>query len=67
MTKPIALIFLVAGLILLIVGLNLADSFQDAFSRLFSGHLSDRTVWLVVGGAVCLVVGLFGCFQRRHA
>ena len=66
MRIPIALAFLVTGLALLIFGLNSADSIQNAFSRLFSGHVTDRTMWLIVGGCVCFVIGLFGCFANRR-
>jgi hypothetical protein len=66
MKIPIALVFLVVGLLLLIFGLNSSDSIQNAFSRLFSGHLTDRTMWLIVGGCVCFSIGLFGCFSNRR-
>lgn len=67
MNMPIAILLLVAGLILLIFGLNSSDSIQNAFSRMFSGHLTDRTMWLIVVGSVCTVLGLYGCFHRRRA
>lgn len=67
MKMPLALAFVVAGIALLIFGLNSADSIQSAFSRLFSGQFTDRTMWLIVGGSVCLIVGLFGSFYSRRA
>ncbi len=67
MNMSLALALLVAGIVLLIFGLNSADSIQNAFSRLFSGHLTDKTMWLIVGGSVCLVLGLFGCYRSRRA
>ncbi len=66
MKIPIALAFLVVGLLLLIFGLNSSDSIQNAFSRLFSGHLTDRTMWMIVGGCVCFIIGLYGCFLNRR-
>ena len=66
MKMPLALAFVVVGIVLLIFGLNSADSIQDSFSRFFSGQFSDRTMWLIVGGSVCLVVGLYGSFNRRR-
>ena len=57
----------IAGLILLIFGLNSSDSIQNAFSRMFSGHYTDRTMWLIVVGSVCTVLGLYGCIQSRRA
>lgn len=66
MKMPIALCFLVVGIILLLFGLNSADSIRDSFSRFFSGQFSDRTMWFIVGGSVCVVVGLFGSFYSRR-
>lgn len=66
MKMPLALAFVVIGIALLIFGLNSTDSIQNAFSRLFSGQFTDSTMWLIVGGSVCLIVGLFGSvFSRR--
>ncbi|HEX3132264.1 MAG TPA: DUF3185 family protein [Planctomycetota bacterium] len=67
MKISIALAFLVIGIALLIFGLNSVDSIQSVFSRLFSGQFTDRTMWLIVGGCVCLVVGLLGSFYSRRA
>jgi len=69
MNTPIALAlaFVVVGIVLLIFGLNSADSIQGAFSRLFSGHHTDKTMWLIVGGCVCLVVGVLGGIRNRRA
>jgi hypothetical protein len=63
MNIPIALSLLIAGLVLLLFGLDSYNSIQEAFSRLFSGHLSDRTMWLIVAGSVCFIVGLYGCYR----
>ncbi len=67
MTMPVALVLIIAGVLLLIFGLGSADSIQNAFSRLFTGHLTDRTMWLIVGGSICLVAGVFGCYRSRRA
>jgi hypothetical protein len=64
---PFALVLIVAGSVLLFFGLNSADSIQNAFSRFFSGHLTDKTMWLIVGGSVCLVAGVFSCYRSRRA
>ncbi|MBA2479249.1 MAG: DUF3185 family protein [Planctomycetes bacterium] len=66
MKMPIALAFVVVGVVLLVIGLGSVDSIQNSFSRLFRGHLTDRTMWLIVGGCVCLAVGLFGGFRSRR-
>lgn len=66
MKMTLALSFLVVGIILLLFGLNSADSINDSFSRMFSGQFSDRTMWFIVGGSVCVVLGLFGSFYNRR-
>ena len=54
------------GIILLLFGLGSADSIQNAFSRIFTGHSTDRTVWLIVGGSICALAGLVGCYRNRR-
>lgn len=66
MKIQLALAFLIVGIVLLLFGTNSWDAILNAFSRLFSGNLTDHTMWLVLGGAVCLVCGLFGCFYSRR-
>ncbi len=67
MNLPIALALIVIGIVLLIAGLGSADSIQNAFSRLFSGHLDDRTMWAIVGGCICAADGLVGCYRCKRA
>ncbi len=67
MNTPLAIALIVVGIVLLLVGLGSTDSIQNAFSRLFSGQFTDRTTLLIVGGCVCAVVGLVGCFRRARA
>lgn len=66
MKMPVALAILVVGIILLLFGLNSSGSIQDSFSRFFSGQFSDRTMWFIVGGSVCVVVGLYGTYYNRR-
>src|SRR4051812_19914395 len=66
MKSPLAMILVVAGLALLLYGLGSADSIKDSFSRLFTGHPTDRTMWLIVGGCVCTVVGLAGFWRSSR-
>ncbi len=66
MNLPLALTLIVAGIVLLIFGLGSADTIQDAFSRLFSGHFNDRTMWLIVGGTIVFIAGVFGCYRSSR-
>lgn len=66
MQFPLAIILLVVGILLLLFGLSATDSIQNAFSQLFTGHLTDNTMWLIVGGSVCLVAGIYGCYRTTR-
>lgn len=60
MNKPVSLVLLVAGIILIIFGVSASDSVGSSFSRLFTGAPTDRTIWLLLGGIVAAIIGLFG-------
>ncbi|MEO6975915.1 MAG: DUF3185 family protein [Gallionella sp.] len=60
MTKMIALGLLVAGVVLLIFGVSELNSMSSDFSRIFTGAPTDRSIWMVTGGAALAVVGLAG-------
>ncbi|MBA2479794.1 MAG: DUF3185 family protein [Planctomycetes bacterium] len=62
MNMTAALVLIVIGIVLLAVGLGSGDSIQHAFSRLLGGHIEDPTVWWILGGCACLVVGVIGGF-----
>jgi uncharacterized membrane protein len=49
---------LVVGLVLVVVGMNAADSLADRWSNFFTGHYTDSTVWYIVAGIAFAVIGL---------
>lgn len=63
MNRPISIALLVGGIILLIYGASASDSIGSSFSRLFTGNPTDRTVWLLLGGAIASIVGLVGLLR----
>jgi hypothetical protein len=65
MNKPVSLALLVVGIVLLIYGVSASDSIGSAFSRLFTGAPTDKTIWFLVGGAVASGVGLAGLLRSR--
>jgi hypothetical protein len=65
MNKALSIAFLVGGAILLIFGFQESGSFGSDVSRAFTGNPTDRTMWLLVGGAVLAVIGLVGLFTGR--
>lgn len=64
MTKMIALGLLVAGVMLLVFGVNEMNSLSSDFSRIFTGAPTDRSMWMVTGGAALAVAGLAGIVFR---
>jgi hypothetical protein len=55
---------LIAGIVLLIWGLQSSESFSSEVSRAFTGAPTDRAIWLTVAGIVLTVAGLFGFIGR---
>lgn len=60
MNRTASLAFLIAGIALIIYGLMALDSIGSSFSRFFTGSPTDKTMWLLIGGAVCATIGLTG-------
>ena len=60
MPKFLALLLLVVGAALLVMGFGSADSFRDGLSRVFTGHSTERTYLLLAGGVVCIAAGIYG-------
>ncbi|MBN8598059.1 MAG: DUF3185 family protein [Planctomycetes bacterium] len=57
MRVPVGLILVVVGVILLVLGIQASNSFASDVSRVFTGNPTDRSVWLIVGGVVAILVG----------
>lgn len=60
MNKSVSLAFLAAGIMLTIFGVNEMNSFTSDISRMFTGAPTDRSIWMIAGGVVLLVLGLTG-------
>jgi len=58
MRNPIGIIFLVLGIVLLIYGIIATDSISSSFSKFFTGSPTDKSIWMMIGGAVLTVIGL---------
>ena len=63
MNKGMSVALLVVGIVLLIWGGNATESFSSDVSRFFTGSPTNKAVWLVVGGIVAAIVGLFGLLR----
>jgi hypothetical protein len=51
------LVLLAVGLVLLVWGVNASESFSSDISRLFTGSVTNKSIYLIVGGALVLIVG----------
>lgn len=67
MNRIIAFALLAGGVMLLVFGVNAMNSASSDLSRLFTGAPSDRTIWMVVGGAAAAIAGLAGLLFRSKA
>jgi uncharacterized protein DUF3185 len=63
MNKPLSLALLVSGIVLMVYGIAASDSTASGIKRFFTGNPTDKTMWLLIGGAVAAVIGLAGLFR----
>jgi hypothetical protein len=64
MKKGLAVALLVVGIALIIYGINASNSVGSGFSRFFTGAPTDKTIWLLLGGAFAAIAGLFGLLRK---
>lgn len=62
MNKITSLALFAAGVILLIFGLNSADSAASSVSEVVTGAPTDKSIWLIVLGVIGLLSGAAGLF-----
>ena len=55
----------VFGVVLLVMGFSAADSIGSSFSRFFTGHPTDKSLWLMLGGVACILLSGGGFMVRR--
>jgi hypothetical protein len=65
MSKPIALALLVVGAILLVWGINSANSTGSEVSEALTGAPTDKSIWLIALGALGAIAGAVSLFRRR--
>ena len=63
MNKAISIALLVGGIVLIVIGVNATKSFSSDVSRFFTGSPTDKAVWMLIGGIVAAVLGLFGAMR----
>ena len=58
MNNIAGLAILALGIVLLVFGFNESHSFSSDISRTFTGNPTDRSMWLIIGGAVAVIAGI---------
>ncbi len=66
MRKIAGLIVLVVGIVLLVWGFNASQSTASDVSRFFTGAVTDRSIWLLIGGALAAIAGASIAFTGRR-
>ena len=67
MNKIVSLALLVGGIVLIVLGINATNSFNSDVSRFFTGSPTDKAIWMLIGGIVAAIAGLFGTFRSSKA
>ena len=66
MNNLLGLGILALGIVLLIFGFNESHSFTSDVSRTFTGNPTDRSMWLIIGGATAVVAGVALTIMKRR-
>lgn len=67
MNKPLSIAIAVIGVILLVYGLSAGDSIASNVKESVTGTPTDKSLWLIIGGVLGLIVGGFGLFRGGKA
>ena len=65
--KAFSVVLVIAGVSLLFFGLGASRSLGSDVSRFFNGTPSDRSMWMLFGGVVLLILGVVGLLRGSRA
>ncbi|HET8815872.1 MAG TPA: DUF3185 family protein [Pseudidiomarina sp.] len=65
MNKLVGIVLLVVGIILLYFGYQAYDSAASEVSQAVTGEPTDEAMWYLIGGAVAVVIGLYGIIKGK--
>jgi hypothetical protein len=57
-SRVLGVLLLIAGVVLIIMGIVASRSLADNLSTVFRGRLTNQTLWFILGGVASAVVGL---------
>jgi hypothetical protein len=63
MNKPLSIVLVVVGVILLIYGLNAGDSLASNVKESITGTPTNKSLWLLVAGVVSIILGGYGLLR----
>jgi hypothetical protein len=66
MNKALSIALLVVGVILLAYGISAGDSLASEAKEAVTGNPTDRSIWLVAGGAALGIIGLLTLLSRSR-
>ncbi len=69
-SKGFGVVLLIAGVVLIIVGIVASRSLADNVSNFFVGHFTKSTMWYIFGGIASAVLGLLltlGVFGKARS
>ena len=64
MARSISIAILAGGILMVIFGISAARSLSSDFSNLFTGFPTEKSMWMLIGGAVLCAVGFLRLGQR---
>lgn len=67
MKRIVSIGLLAGGIALIVFGINASNSLNSEISRVFSGSPTDKAMYMLIGGIVLTVMGLFGTFRSSKA
>ena len=59
----VSIALLVGGVVFMIFGIQATNSFSSDVSRFFTGSPTDKAVWMLIGGIVATLIGLFSILR----
>ena len=67
MNKVIGIVLLVVGVTLLYFGWEAYNSVASEASQAITGETTDEAMWYLIGGAVAVIVGLYGVVRGKQS
>jgi uncharacterized membrane protein YidH (DUF202 family) len=64
MNKPLAIALLIAGVVLLVFGINAQNSIASEAKEAVTGTPTDKSLWFIILGIIGIIVGGIGAFTR---